>query len=573
MDSLGMLAALFLAGLGFFFTGLEGIKSNVQQMTSRRFRAVLQRFTRNPALAAFWGMLLGAISQSASAVAFILVGTIITGLMDLRRALLVVTWANLGTVVLVFVAAIDMNLATYALVGVSSLAITFKLARDKTVAMRVLYAVGLLFLGLTLMKEGTVPLSQFPWFKSGVLLFGGSAIAAFLLGTLLRVIIQSSSAIVVVAVQLAAAGLIDDTFVRMVMHGTALGVGLSILLLSARDTGVPRQIALYQALINSAAGITLAVLYAAEPFIGLGFITDALGNPAFGPFEFRMAVGFLAQQSLVVIIGTAVLQVAPAVLARLCPPTPVQEMSAPRYLRDARDDDPGTALLLAEKEQARILGLVPAMLDGHRDRGGLGGAPAVPVDELHSAVRSLHREVEGLLVELVDLELDRETSRQLLRVEQGERIIHELADAVAEFARSIPRDLRHPVSVELVSDLTEGLHAVVTMAAEARDARDEVMLRTLQAMTAERGDLQERIRSRFLSATDQVGLREKSVLYHLTTVYERSVWMVNRLVAQESEGEPDAPAGPAGAPAHARRAELAAAAPSGAAFTHEDAAL
>jgi phosphate:Na+ symporter len=542
-----MLLALFLAGLGFFFTGLDGIRNNVKQMTSRRFRAALQRLTRNPALAAIWGMVFGALSQSASAVAFILVGMITSGLMDLRRALLVVTWANLGTVLLVFIAAVDINLAIYALVGVTSLFITFRILRQHQVAVRVLYGVGLLFLGLKLMKEGTVPISEYPWFQSGMTLFQGSAITAFLLGALLRFVIQSSSVIVVIAVQLAAAGLLGESDVRLIMHGTAVGVGLSILMLSARFSGLPRQIATHQALINGTAGLSLAGLFLLERAFGGGLLTRALTDPRLGSTEFRMAVGFLAQQSLVVALGTALGPIAPRVLARLCPPTPVERMASPRYIRDARIDDPGTALVLAEKEQARVLAMVPLMLDARRDGGGEGAG--IPVEELREAARSLHVELAGFLADLLDQELDRTTSRQLLEVEQRQRTIHSLAEAVAEFARSLPTGPRSTYAAELVTDLTESLHALLSMAGQAAETGDRTMSAMLRQMTYERGDLKEKIRARFVSAPDAMDTREKSTLFHLTTLFERCVWMVNQLVSEGAASEDERVARPVAAAA------------------------
>src|SRR5262245_38831153 len=102
------LIATFLGGLAFFFLGAEGIRSNLKQLASRRFRQVMSRVTGRAYLAGVWGLLFGAVTQSATAVSFIIVGMISSGLLTLQRALLIIAMANLGTVALVFLAAINI---------------------------------------------------------------------------------------------------------------------------------------------------------------------------------------------------------------------------------------------------------------------------------------------------------------------------------------------------------------------------------------------------------------------------------------------------------------------------------
>src|SRR5579863_212779 len=66
------LIALYIAGLGFFFTGMAGISENLRQITGQRFRALLSRATNHPVRAGMLGAAAGAVTQSTSAVAFIL---------------------------------------------------------------------------------------------------------------------------------------------------------------------------------------------------------------------------------------------------------------------------------------------------------------------------------------------------------------------------------------------------------------------------------------------------------------------------------------------------------------------
>jgi phosphate:Na+ symporter len=102
-------AALFLAGLAFFFHGLDGVRDSLKSMAGRQFRKRVSRLTASAALAAFWGFILGAVAQSASAASFIVSGFVSSRLLPLRRGLTMVAWANLGTVLLPFVASFNIR--------------------------------------------------------------------------------------------------------------------------------------------------------------------------------------------------------------------------------------------------------------------------------------------------------------------------------------------------------------------------------------------------------------------------------------------------------------------------------
>src|SRR6266436_5460056 len=94
------LTAIFLGGRAFFFLGVDGIRTHLRQLASRRFRRMMSHMTDRAYLAGAWGLLFGAITQSATAVSFIVVGMIASGLLTLPRALLMVAMANLGNEVI-----------------------------------------------------------------------------------------------------------------------------------------------------------------------------------------------------------------------------------------------------------------------------------------------------------------------------------------------------------------------------------------------------------------------------------------------------------------------------------------
>ena len=186
---MGQPVGLFLAGLSFFLSGIAGLKSSLQRLGGRGLRRSIARFTdrRIPALAA--GVLAGAATQSASAVAFILSGMISTGVITLGRSLPVVAAANLGTATLVFLAAVDLRLISLYLIGLAGLANAAASPRYEAL-LGALLSLGLLFFGLDLAKQAFVPLPANREFQELAASFRDWSFPAFLLGGACRLFIQ-----------------------------------------------------------------------------------------------------------------------------------------------------------------------------------------------------------------------------------------------------------------------------------------------------------------------------------------------------------------------------------------------
>ena len=135
-----------IAGLGLFFMGMSILTSNLRQLTGRRFRLLLERWTRYPLLSALGGALLGATMQTGSAITYILVGMISAGMLTVQRSLPVRLGASMGTATMVFVATLDIQTFVLFLMGVSGIAITQ--SRTPRPLLSVLFGGGLLFFGL-----------------------------------------------------------------------------------------------------------------------------------------------------------------------------------------------------------------------------------------------------------------------------------------------------------------------------------------------------------------------------------------------------------------------------------------
>jgi phosphate:Na+ symporter len=521
----GTLALTFLAGLAFFFLGLDFVKTSLKGLANRKFRAIVGRLVASGPLAALWGALFGAISQSATAVAFLLVGLVTSGLLPLRRALSVVSWANVGTAALVFIAAIDLRLATLFLIGTSGVAIGLGRTGKFEPLLKSLLGVGLLFLGLKFMKDATEPLPQQPWFADVAQGLNGSLLLGLLAGAALRTVIQSSSGIIIVLVTLCVHGVLAPAQTLMCIHGTGLGIGLSVLLLGSGLSGNSRQLAVFQALINAGSAVALAAwLFAASAGLVPGLL-DLVGtaDPGRG-----LATAFAVQQVLTALVGTALLPRAPALLDRLAPPTLEQALQKPRFLDESALEAPDIALELVEREQRRVLGLVAGLLGEVRnDRDPRPGE--APPAAARTAIASLDAEVSGFLAALMRCDAGVETRKRVLAAADRERTISQLATTLEDLA-AVAGPIRSDAAAgPLATSLVESLDTILRTMIEVLDRGDEIDRMMLAEMTSDRGDLLEQARSAVVAKGGATAARAEADLLLALSIFERTVWLVRQL--------------------------------------------
>jgi phosphate:Na+ symporter len=533
------LVALFLAGLGLFFHGLGGLKNSIQGLASRRVRALLARWSRQPLAAALWGCGFGAMTQSVTAVAFILASLVGGGLITVPRALPVVAGANLGTALLVLVASFDVHLAVLYVLGVAGILLAFDVGGHRLRALlTMLFFTALLFFGLRAMKEAFAPLPGFAWFGGFVRLLQSSVLLAFLAGALLRLLVQSSPAIAVIAIALSHGGLLTDDQVMAMIFGTGLGVGGSVALLSSNLKGVPRQAAIYQGLLGGSASLAAGAALAIERATGwplLGhFLRGLPGTP-----QLHLAGAFLAMQLAALAVALATARSAAGWLARLSPATVEQDLSRPEFLSEHALADPETALLLVEREHSRLLARLPRILDTVRME--TAGAASVPADVLHRATAAAAAETQSFLHAVADRPMDRETAARLLLLERRQALLRDLNDTGHDFAQAVGKLRAAPALARLANAMAEGLHAVVLTALEATDRRDGDDRTLLLTLTADRGELMEKLRGNTLSTSPDLPHEAKAQLVYATSLFERAVWLLRQWALT-------LPAAPAGAP-------------------------
>ena len=226
-----------LGGLAMFLYGMEVMGDGLKNASGSALKKVLGKATQNIVLGVITGMLVTAVIQSSTATIVLTVGLISAGILNLKQAVSIVMGANIGTTVtaqIIRLMDIDSSgnvilqffkpetLAPVALIIGILLIMFIKLPNSKTTG-EIFVGFGILFTGLLNMTAAVEPLSESPEFIDLMQRFGDKPFLALMVGLVLTVIIQSSSAMVGMIQALSVTGAMTFNLIYPMIMGINLG--------------------------------------------------------------------------------------------------------------------------------------------------------------------------------------------------------------------------------------------------------------------------------------------------------------------------------------------------------------
>lgn len=216
-----------LGGLGLFLFGMHLMSDALQRIAGSKLRRILEKLTTNRVVAAMAGTAITAIIQSSSATTVMTVGLVNAGLMSVQQALGIVLGANIGTTVTAQIIAFKLADVALPLVGVGM----FMKILSKREKVRYwgdfLLGFGLLFFGMLVMQEGIMPLRDAPWVTDIFVQFSRIPVLGVLVGAVMTMIFQSSSATVGLVIALASTGMVDFPGAAALVLGDNIGTTIT----------------------------------------------------------------------------------------------------------------------------------------------------------------------------------------------------------------------------------------------------------------------------------------------------------------------------------------------------------
>ncbi|WP_145353483.1 Na/Pi cotransporter family protein [Staphylococcus cohnii] len=250
----------FIGGLGIFLYGIKQMGDGLQAAAGDRLRSILNTFTSNPLMGVLAGMIVTILIQSSSGTTVITIGLVSAGFMTMRQAIGVVMGANIGTTVTAFVIGIDIGEYSLPILAIGAFLIFFIQKRKvKNVGM-ILFGFGALFYGLELMSGAVKPLANLDAFKQIMLDMSSNPLYGVVAGTLLTVIIQSSSATIGILQGFFANDLISLHGALPVLLGDNIGTTITTVLASLAGSLAAKRVAAVHVLFNVIGAIIFLII-------------------------------------------------------------------------------------------------------------------------------------------------------------------------------------------------------------------------------------------------------------------------------------------------------------------------
>lgn len=276
-----------LGSLGIFLFGMKLMSESLQKVAGEKMRGILAAMTSTRLKGIFTGFLITAVIQSSSATTVMLVSFVNAGLISLVESIGVIMGANIGTTVTAWLISIlgfkvDMSTLVIPLIGVGFPLLFSKNAKRKSWG-ELVVGFALIFIGLQYLKDAVPDIKSNPEvfsFLGNYADMGYLSLIIFLfVGTVLTVVIQSSSATVALTLVLCFNGLIPLEMAAAMVLGENIGTTITANLAAMIGNVSAKRAARSHFLFNIFGVIWVLIVF--YPFINLiNYIVVRTGAPS-----------------------------------------------------------------------------------------------------------------------------------------------------------------------------------------------------------------------------------------------------------------------------------------------------
>ncbi len=198
-----------MGGLALFLYGMNSMSDALQKTAGEKMKKVLGFLTKNAVMGALAGALVTAVLQSSSATTVMVIGFVSAGLMSLPQAISVIFGANIGTTMTAQLIAFKISDYIYPIIFIGfMMSFACKKEKIKNIGM-VIFSFGVLFEGIEIMGEVMKPLASSQIFIDLMAKVVDIPILGVLVGMVMTVVVQSSSATIAVLQNFASQASVD----------------------------------------------------------------------------------------------------------------------------------------------------------------------------------------------------------------------------------------------------------------------------------------------------------------------------------------------------------------------------
>lgn len=475
-----------------FLYGMNQMSSGIQKAAGSRLRSFLGAMTSNPFKGVLTGFGITAIIQSSSATTVLVVSFVSAGLLTLTQAIGVIMGANIGTTVTAWIISLLGFKFDIASLSIPLFLVGFALMQSKKDKHHNMgeFVIGfsLLFLGLSTIKASVPDLRETPevlafiqnWTSFGF----GSTLIFVVVGTILTLVLQSSSATMAITLIMLNQGWIPFEMGAAMVLGENIGTTITANIAAAMGNANARRAALAHTVFNLFGVIWALALF--EPFIML----DRMVVEMFG--QFNPLLGLSMFHTLFNAINTLILIWF----------TPAIEKLVTRMIADK------TVVQTPDKTRLRYI------TGGHISTPELGASQAL-METIHFA--SVSRNEISIISDAVRTlnRSDFEEHRQ--RLVKYEQIADDMEKEIAAFIGNLSLDETSQRTAELI----KSIYRIISELESLGDS-GECISRILSRIREHKADLTDERRAGISQMLQALGCAYDTMIANLRTITDSS---------------------------------------------------
>lgn len=415
--------ATLIGGLAIFLHGINLTREALQIVAGESLRSIIFALSKNRVIALFSGIFITMILQSSTAATVMVVGFVTNSLMTLTQAMAVLLGADIGTTITVQL--ISFHLSDYALAVISAgfLFKAFSQRKKNQYIGQVILGFGLLFLGIKLAEDATIPLKSSEFFRSMIDYFTARPFAGLFGASIATIVMQGSAPTIGFLIALASTGNMTIEAAMPMILGANIGTTINPIFLTAKASTEGRRVAVAHALFK-VVGVIIIFPFLKEfvHFIeSLGTESAARGIAnAHTIFNIINAIVFLP------LIG-----VSAKIICKHYTPKNEKEKFAPRYLDARALETPALAFGNAQREFIRMADLVNDVLkDSVRVMGKADLDLLVDIEERDDQIDILNREIRFYLAKITQEALSKEQAVRQIELISLANDVENIGDVV-----------------------------------------------------------------------------------------------------------------------------------------------
>lgn len=464
----------FLGGIALFLYGMQLMGDGLQKAAGAKLQRFLEVTTGNLLKGIGLGALVTAVLQASGATTVMTVGLVNAGLLTLKQAFGIIMGANIGTTITAQL--IAFNLANYVTILIFIGFLIQLLAKRTTTKYIgiVLLGFGVLMLGMDMMSKAVLPLRGYPLFQEIIAKFSDNAILGVIVGIVMTVLIQSSSAVVGILIAMASQGLLPLEGTIPVLLGSNIGTCFTAVLAALNANTTAKRVAMAHVMFNVIGSIIFII--ALHPFTALVTLISAGGSVGRQIANAHAAFNIINTILFIPFAGPFV-----QLIEKLVPHKGDIISLKPVYLDEKMLHTPSLALTLATKEVIRM-----GRVARENVRIGMDSLLNYEPDKLkyvqehEPIVDSLEKDITNYLTELSTQEMSEDLSfRQtgLLHACNDIERIGDHGETLAKKGRNIFEDevIFSEEAKEELKRLSELVMTASGMALEALEKDDKLL--------------------------------------------------------------------------------------------------